>query len=241
MCTVTFFPSEDGYFLTTNRDEKISRANVEWPAEKEDEGYRLLYPKDLAGMGTWIAADNRNNAVCLLNGAFTPHVPRNKYRHSRGLIVTGIFAFRSIREFMDSFDLDEIEPFTLVMIRDKKLFEFKWDGMRKYLIDHDWQKPRIWSSVTLYSPEMVKQREGWFEQWITEEGRSGITAGKILSFHQSGHFGSPEFTIKMKRESVQTISITGISSTCNELVMKYIDLVNGIESSGRLKIKDQSP
>ncbi|HLF34992.1 MAG TPA: NRDE family protein, partial [Cyclobacteriaceae bacterium] len=235
MCTVTFVPVKEGFFLSTNRDEIISRARVEWPVEEERENFKLLYPRDQAGSGTWVIADSRNNAACLLNGAFLPHTRREKYRHSRGLILRGIFSFPSMQDFADQYNLDDIEPFTLIVVWDKHLFEFRWDGGTKHLYSLEWKNPKIWSSVTLYSPDMVKLREAWFNQWMGESGMREINTAGILSFHKSADNGDPGVAIRMKRENIQTISITSIFASGNGLEMHYIDLVNLIEGSSGFK------
>ena len=134
MCTVTYVPSGDGFYLTSNRDESLKRSKVDWPSDQTFNNYTLTYPKDVTGNGTWIAVDNRGNVVCLLNGAFQPHQRKEKYRHSRGLVVLGIFSFDSAENFYKNYDLHDIEPFTLVLVFNGKLFEFRWDGERKHLL-----------------------------------------------------------------------------------------------------------
>lgn len=240
MCTVTFIPVKEGFFLSTNRDEILGRASVEWPVVEDLQNFKLLYPRDQAGSGTWVTADNRNNAACLLNGAFIPHARREKYRHSRGLILRGIFSFTSMRNFVGQYNFEDIEPFTLIVVWDKQLFEFRWDGGAKHLLSLEWKNPKIWSSVTLYSPDMVKLRETWFEQWERDNRMPEINTARILSFHKSGDSGDPGISIRMKRENIQTISITSISVSGNGLEMRYIDLVNPIEGSSGFKFTGQS-
>jgi hypothetical protein len=222
MCTVTYVPVKGGFYLTTNRDEKINRTGVTWPVKKEFEGYQLLYPQDLKGRGTWIAADNRNNSVCLINGAFLPHVSKEKYRKSRGLVVLDFFSFKKIRDFIELYNLTDIEQFTLVIIWAGELFEFRWDGETKHIINFPIEKPRIWSSVTLYSPAVIKLKEAWFSKWLNENEE--INYEKILEFHQSDGTGDPENAIKMKRKEVQTLSITSVHFIDKKLSMQYLDI-----------------
>ena len=226
-------PAKEGFYLTSNRDESLSREKVDWPYQKDFPEYKIYYPKDNQGNGTWIAADNRNNVVCLLNGAIKPHIRREKYKKSRGLIVLDVFSYDSTRDFKQFYDLEEIEPFTLVIILNGSISEFKWDGAYKYLSEYSMDKPRIWSSVTLYDPQVTKLRETWFDQWLLKT--SDINRDEIFSFHKSENSDQPEYNIKMKRKMVQTLSITSVYATAGETSVIYTDLTN--ETSSELIIK----
>ena len=90
MCTVTFIPVRDEFFITSNRDEKLGRKTAVTPVAYKQDGHYLIYPKDADAGGTWIALKENGDAVVLLNGAFLPHVPLPPYRKSRGLILLDI-------------------------------------------------------------------------------------------------------------------------------------------------------
>ncbi len=233
MCTVTYVPIKEGFFLTSNRDESIKRAAVEWPCLKKFPGYNLLYPRDLKGNGTWIAADDKNRVICLLNGAFKPHIRKKNYRISRGLVVLDLFEYSSIDEFQEAYNLNDIEPFTLVIFWDQELMEFRWDGVRKHRKRISDTKPYIWSSVTLYNPEMTVSREAWFKQWLEKPGK--IDRNKVISFHTSENTDNAEINIKMKRANVQTLSITSVMSIGGNISAVYNDLTTGIISKSILK------
>ena len=54
MCTITFIPkSNNDFILTSNRDEAPGRETFP-PEIYEEEGVKLLYPKDALAGGTWI-------------------------------------------------------------------------------------------------------------------------------------------------------------------------------------------
>ena len=71
MCTVTFIPGKDRYFITSNRDEKMLRKPAIAPQPYVINGNTLVYPRDADAGGTWIAMNENGNAAVLLNGAFT--------------------------------------------------------------------------------------------------------------------------------------------------------------------------
>ena len=55
MCSVSFVPLEDGFLLTSNRDEKRFRPTIE-PKIYLENKVKLLYPKDEKAGGTWIVS-----------------------------------------------------------------------------------------------------------------------------------------------------------------------------------------
>jgi hypothetical protein len=227
MCTVTFIPvGSNGYILTSSRDERTIRLSATPPFIEKTRAYDLVYPKDPHGGGTWIASDNRATSVCLLNGAFYQHVPQYPYRHSRGLVVLDFFKFGNLFDFIDFYDLNNIEPFTLVIIHDYRVFEFRWDGKQRTLRNPDFSEPGIWSSVTLYHDEIIKKRESWFQSWLKE--KSSIALEDAIDFHVSAGEGNKKTDILMEQDRhLRTISITSINNEDNLTTMVYKDLLKG--------------
>jgi hypothetical protein len=228
MCTVTFIPDrENRYILTSSRDEQTSRSLSSGPLIEKFADYNLLFPYDPKGGGTWIATDNNGKTVCLFNGAFKAHIPTYSYKYSRGIIVKDFFRFGSTNSFMEDYDLENIEPFTLIIINHGSIEEFKWDGDKKYLIQHTYKEPRIWSSVTLYSSDIIKLRESWFYEWATRY--TNPSQSDIISFHLSAGNGNKENDILMERPALSlcTVSITSVLISENKTIMKYLDLLNG--------------
>lgn len=123
MCTVTFVPTSTGFILTSNRDEKNYRPTLP-PEIHVVNGKKLLFPKDEEAGGTWIATNNQHQTVCLLNGAFETHVKNPPYRKSRGLILLESFGYDSFAEFAENVDLENIEPFTLLLIEHQEIVHF---------------------------------------------------------------------------------------------------------------------
>ena len=95
MCTVTYFPLEqDGYILTSSRDEKSVRGIALPPRKYLLDQQTVFFPKDPDAGGTWFVTTGRDTTLCLLNGAFTKHEHEPPYRKSRGLVVLDYFKFR---------------------------------------------------------------------------------------------------------------------------------------------------
>lgn len=229
MCTVTFLPSGDKIFLTSNRDEQLLRPAASTPVIEKMSTGKILFPKDGKAGGTWIALHNNGNAMVLLNGAKEKYHHKPPYKKSRGLVFLDIFdaSFPSMQ--FKKTNMDNIEPFTLIIWDNNQLFEAIWDGKNACIEEKDPTLPHIWSSVTLYDKEVREKREEWFNIWLEES--SSRTIESILDFHRFGGEGDEQIDLRMNRNGLlKTVSITGIELTTEKSVMYYNDMLTGVES-----------
>lgn len=228
MCTVTFIPFEEQVFITSNRDELVAR-NATPPAVHRFASGKIAFPQDKGAGGTWIAMHHNGNIMVLLNGAFEKHIHQPPYRKSRGIVFLELFDHANPAEAFDLTDLDNIEPFTLVLYHQGFLTEMRWDGSGKYSKQLTAAIPHIWSSATLYEKKIIHKREQWFAEWLQE--RTTITAEDILLFHEFGGDGDTSNDFKMNRgEWLRTVSITGITLEHSRLAMYHKDLISGKQS-----------
>lgn len=231
MCTVTYLPLEgNNFILTSNRDETPLRKTVP-PKEYLENGVELTYPKDELAGGTWIGTSNKNRLVCLLNGGFIKHIRNSYYKMSRGVIVKNILSVDNAVNYVNNFDFSDIEPFTLILVdwnTTLETYELVWDGTQKHFIKLT-KEPKIWSSSTLYTDEMKQLRRDWFSDWLKENKKK--SQEKILEFHSNEHLGNQEISPKMKRSFVETVSITSVEKSDNNVAMKYFDFLKETEKS----------
>lgn len=235
MCTVSFIPGNDRIYLSSNRDEKITRLPARPPAVYTFNGYQLLYPLDPLSNGSWIAARDTGDAAVLLNGGFVKHVSLGGYRKSRGTVfIEMIGAIRPVAAFAE-YDCNNIEPFTLVLYVDGNLSECRWDGGTKHIHEFDTGIPRLWSSATLYDGHISAKRQGWFDDWLNSTTQ--INTASIIDFHRSGGSGDRENDFVMnRRNQLQTVSITSISIGDKAMVMDYVDLRNDCHEQSTLRV-----
>lgn len=226
MCTVSFIPVRDSYFITSNRDEKLTRKRAIAPvAYKQDDNY-LIYPKDADAGGSWIAMKENGDCAVLLNGAFLPHVSRPPYGRSRGLVLLDIINDLRPSQRLVKFRLENIEPFTLILIEGGSLYEFRWDGQEKYCKQLAPHRPYIWSSATLYDGLVIKKRENWFARFLNSNPHP--TQRDILNFHRFTGDGDAANDLLMSRDNkYSTVSITSIHLTADRGSMKYLDVQTG--------------
>jgi uncharacterized protein with NRDE domain len=224
MCTVTYIPTKEYIFITSNRDEKNWRADALAPAKYKFSSGTLLFPKDGDAGGTWIAVHENGNVVVFLNGALRAHTPLPPYQKSRGLVLLDILNHGMPYQYFLEADLDNIEPFTAV-IRDRgSLYECRWDGSHKHHREVSANEPHIWSSATLYDDSTISKRKSWFDKWIAQ--KDSFTQDDIIHFHQFTGDGDTNNDLLMNRGSVFTVSITSLVIGNNELHMQYRDLRN---------------
>ena len=192
MCTVTYVPQgKDHFILTSNRDENFARSPKNITVLNKDK-YQMAFPRDTAAGGTWIAVAGTDKLVCLLNGAFVRHKRRPSYRRSRGLMVLDFFAFSSATNFFDQYQFAGMEPFTMIIYDQGALFDLRWDEQQTHIRKLDTQGFHIWSSATLYTPDIQQKRVDWFEDWKARQKES-YTRASILDFHYhagEGIFGT---------------------------------------------------
>ena len=206
MCTVSFIRVNDTVIITSNRDEHRQRKNAAAPAFHVLQDKKIIFPKDAKAGGTWFAAADNGTVAVLLNGAFVKHVAGPPYRKSRGLILLDLIGNPDPLSCFAGMNLDNIEPFTLILFQSGSLHELRWDEKNKYEKRLDAYTNFIWSSATLYSEEVVAHRKMLFDRFIG--------SGKIITpqlahrFHSYNH-GDPENGFVINRlNGIKTFSIT---------------------------------
>jgi len=241
MCTVTLVSKNNkGFVLTSNRDEAIGRETLAI-STYEFKDKLLMFPKDQRGGGTWIAASNQQSVICLLNGGHKNHHKKNRYRHSRGIVVTDILQEENLSQALQLYNCSGLEPFTLVGVTwQYKLhfYEMVWDGEKKHFRSLDTSKTYIWSSSTLYTDEMKQLRCNWFSNFNEE---NELSAENLLDFHKNAGDGNSFNNLIISREALQTRSITQIRYINDDLQMRYEDLLEDevyYQSFEPVKIKE---
>ena len=131
--------------ITSNRDEQVIRPNAIAPKNYNQNGKNVIYPKDPKAGGTWFAVNADKTVLVLLNGGFVKHEMAFSYRKSRGLIALDIIYSDSPKDFWTQINLENIEPFTLVLYQEEKLYELVLDGFSKKMTKLDETKNHIWS------------------------------------------------------------------------------------------------
>ncbi len=236
MCTVTFIPKgKDEFILTTNRDEQAERSPQNITITERTA--QLVFPRDNAAGGTWVAMSDANKVVCVLNGAFEQHERNLPYRMSRGIMALQFFDFERAEHFFDDFQFDGLEAFTMVIYDNGKLYDFRWDEQKKHIRELPANDHHIWSSATLYTPAVRAKREQWFADWLEKYNIRNLEA--VMDFHCNAGEGDPWNDVVMNRNGiVQTVSITNIIKTRRSLEMIYNDLLRETVKQAKIELNE---
>lgn len=228
MCTVSFVASNDKIIITSNRDEQVIRPAIA-PQKYKIGNKELLFPKDPKAGGTWYVVDEKANVLVLLNGAAEKHILNPPYRRSRGLIVLDLMGSASPIHAWTELDLEHIEPFTIVLFEDRKLYQLRWNGSEKETMSLDASQPHIWSSSTLYAEEVREKRAQWFDTYL--DSADVVTPEDMLHFHQYTENGNCENGLVINRNDIlKTLSITQAVIENGNLALYYSDLINQNET-----------
>lgn len=222
MCTVTFVKSGNRTIITSNRDEQVLRQAIE-PKNYLANGKNLVFPKDPQAGGTWYAIDEHANVLVLLNGAEEKHEWNPPYRKSRGLIVLDIIGAKSPKAMWREIDLDDIEPFTLVLYQEQKLYQLRWNGSQKDAIELNPDEHHIWSSASLYPKDIRAKRSKWFANFLRFNAHP--SAKDMYHFHHYAESGDTENGLVINRNNfLKTLSITQTVIHGQKVKMNYHDL-----------------
>lgn len=235
MCTVSFVSSNNKFIITSNRDEQLLRPGAIEPKNYSINGKNILFPKDPKAGGTWYAVAENGTILVLLNGADEKHEVKLPYRRSRGLIVLDIISSNSAIEEWKNIDLDNIEPFTLVLFQSSQLYQLRWNGIEKSTLNLDISQSHIWSSSTLYPKEIREKRAIWFNKFL--ETKPSITEDEMYNFHRYTENDNPENGLIINRNDVmKTLSITQSIVKQNKVTLIHHDLVQKKDFSNTITI-----
>lgn len=234
MCTVSFVFSNGKAILTHNRDEKVARPSAIEPQKYSINNRNIYFPKDQKAGGTWYAVAENGTVLVLLNGADEKHQLKPSYRKSRGLIVLDLISSDSPIEEWNSIDLLDIEPFTIVLFQDKKLYQLRWNEVEKSILNLDVNQSHIWSSSTLYPKEIREHRVELFRNFLVS---NEISAAKLFQFHRYAKEDDRENGLIINRnDEMKTLSITQTVIQENKVVLSYHDLQNQQEFTNSITI-----
>ncbi|MFD2099434.1 NRDE family protein [Flagellimonas iocasae] len=223
MCTVSFISRNNRSFITSNRDEHISRPLAYKPQEETINDVKVLFPKDPKAGGTWFALNEYGVVSVLLNGAYVRHQSKGNYAKSRGLVLLDVISSLNPEMTLQQMDLFNIEPFTLILLNGS-LLEFRWDGNQKYFTPLDKTQDHIWSSVTLYNDAIIAKRAALFNTFLKEANQ--IEASDVVDFHSNNHEDFENGFIIDRETGLKTFSVTQAVIEPEETLMRHIDLLN---------------
>lgn len=239
MCTVSFIPCAEHFIFTSNRDEHLSRAVALAPQVNTFDEVTILFPKDAKAGGTWFAANQWGHVCVLLNGGFVKHTSTGNYAKSRGLVLLDIAKQEFPTQYYKSLSLQNIEPFTVIVFENKNLTEFRWDGEQKHEKKLSLSEAYIWSSATLYSPEVIALRAAYFKKFLE---KNDFSSQAIIDFHTHSYLDKENGFVIDRNTQMKTFSVTQAVRYNHSVAMKHLDLIHhkNYQAILNLKMKNSS-
>lgn len=240
MCTVSFLPSPQGFYLAMNRDEQRDRFSALPPEIVEFENHRVLFPREPTG-GTWIAANDAGVCLALINWHRIEREPKNDTL-SRGLVVrqlAGKSTADEITTAVKKLPLRKLRPFRLIAVSraETRLIEWRWNLERLTLRDHEWQRQH-WFSSGFNEGRAERERAKICISFVAGGGdpckressppreRAGVNAAGyslrwLRQLHRSHAPACGPFSICMHRPDAATVSYTEIAVRDRQVMMRY--------------------
>ena len=222
MCTVTFAVANKSIIITSNRDENIDRAATTIPTIQLYNTHQIIHPTDNKAKGTWIGVNNNNTVAVLLNGALYKHTKATYYAMSRGLIIPTILQTNNAEKAITKLYLNNIEPFTLLLLEANYLYLYRWNGeaLSKELLAIN--EYHIISSATLYNEQYSQQKREAFNNF---KNKNNLTNDTILAFHKSQYYEN-WLPIEAAKNHIKTISTSQIIIQHNISTFNYFDFIS---------------
>jgi uncharacterized protein with NRDE domain len=225
MCTVSFVSFNGKTIITSNRDEKVHRPSAIEPRNYRINNKNVFFPKDQKAGGTWYAVNENGTILVLLNGAEEKHELKPSYRKSRGLIVLDLISSDSVLQAWNEIDLDNIEPFTLVLFEKGQLHQLRWNEIQKSTLNLDVNQKHIWSSSTLYPKDIREHRAQLFLDYL--QNKTDVSANEMHHFHRYTEEDNAQNGLVINRNNeLKTLSITQTVIEENKVVLSHYDLQN---------------
>lgn len=228
MCTwsvISLGPGR-GFRVMMNRDEERTRAPALPPRRHElGEGVRAMWPVDLGGGGTWIAASETGLVCAILNGNPAAPQARPVNEVSRGVLIPSLMHHASASAAVAQVrarDLLVHRPFRMVAVdRDGgereggavRVTDLVWTGTEA-VVSERWCRAACFTSSGL-GDERVAGRLHLFDAMV---GQLALVAGPDSAaldaaqraFHAHRWPGQDAVSVMMHRADARTMSVASV-------------------------------
>jgi Transport and Golgi organisation 2 len=219
MCTISFIPKENGFYLGMNRDESRSRPKALPPEIRTTSTGFSIYPSEPGG-GTWIGMNDSGLCLALINWYKVPARTAGRIV-TRGIIVRELLSVQTAKRLfglLRELPLEAMPPFRLISVsfREPLVKEYRWDQTRLRRVDHLWAANHWFSSGLDQQMAENVRAEVCRQAWKQSDAGS---LGWLRRLHRS-HLPD-RFSICMHRKDALTVSYTEIAVCDAVATMRY--------------------
>ncbi|MGE5212392.1 MAG: NRDE family protein [Nitrospirota bacterium] len=223
MCTVSFIPRSQGFYLAMNRDEKRVRFTALAPAVAKSGRRRAVLPREPSG-GTWISANDAGVCLALINWHRIEREPKNGLR-SRGIVVrelAGKSTAAQLAVALKKLPLRQFRPFRLIAIFPGKtrVTEWRWNLERLTRHDHQWQRQH-WFSSGFEERAAERVRRKVCASFVARADAPGYGLKWLRKLHRSHAPKRGPFSVCMHRPDATTVSYTEVAVSDRRATMRY--------------------
>jgi transport and Golgi organization protein 2 len=219
MCTLSFLPTQSGFRIAMNRDEKRVRIAA-LPPERFAFGDRqVLYPREPGG-GTWLAANDAGLCLALINWHRIAREPLERIT-SRGQIIPQLIGASSSAQLernLRAVKLQDLRPFRLIAVvpSEHALLEFRWNLRALRVSKQPWRTHHWFSSG-------FDERQAESTRRVVCDRVEPRTIKDLRTLHRSHVPRRGPFSICMHRRDAKSVSYAEVSVTRRSVVMRYAD------------------
>ena len=222
MCTISWLPTDDGYEVRMNRDERRSRSPAEPPAVFDAGDGRAIAPRDPDGGGTWLGVNDRGLTVALANVYPKEPPPTHPDGRSRGLLVLDALAcadVETVQALLEATDTGRLQPFHLLAFEPgQPALSVVWDGHG--LVESWHSAPGLVATSSSRDQETAEQlRTSWFAAQAEEYG--GYSGPLLDRLHRSRHPAPGPWAVSMERSDAATVSMSTIHTNGAQVSFEY--------------------
>jgi Transport and Golgi organisation 2 len=221
MCTISFLPKAQGFYLAMNRDEKLNRSTALAPRIINIGSRLAVFPSEPTG-GTWISANDAGVCLALINWHRVERQPKNDVV-SRGDVVRALAGKSGTNKIADGvakLPLRKLRPFRLIAIvlSEKLVTEWRWNLEVLTKRDHKWRSQHWFSSgFDERRAELERQR-------VCDAALIHISTRSLSWLRQLHRSHTPKrgpFSICMHRRDASTVSYTEVAVSEKRATMRY--------------------
>jgi hypothetical protein len=220
MCTVSIVPTNRGFRLVVNRDERRSRPAAVPPRIHAAGRLRATFPIDPPSGGTWIAANEAGLVLALLNGGSGG---ASQVAFSRGRIIPSLVRCARVdaaAEAAGALQPRDFEPFRLLIAVRHSVAVLTSDGQRLSRTFMNLDQPLVWTSSSLGDALVERPRGALFDAAVRDTPAPQWPR-RQMRFHRHRWPKHPELSVVMSRPDARTVSRTIVECADGALSMRY--------------------